>query len=1228
MTQVVAYLEAIVGADITSFRRGMQDVRRETGILSDDFTGMAGQLAQVGQAMTYAITTPLLAVGESAIKSASSFDASMHNINSIVHMSGTELDALSKKVLDFGSTTRGGPQAVADSLYEIYSAGVTGQKAFDLMQVSVKTAEAGMADLEKTTNALTATVMAYANQNLSAADASNIWTKMVQVGVGSLDDFLANAQKVLPLGDALGISFQDVGANAAYLSQQGGGAKKAMTSLAMAFSNLLKPNQTMIDAFKKLGVATGQDLIKKFGSFEGAVQALHKAVADPVEFNKMFSKTGLEAVLSMTNNVDALNKSVKDFGTGLNDATKSAWDEQMKSYAASSDKFNSAVETLKIEIGTQLFPVMLAILQPITNFFLQLAKTNPEVLKMAVAFGVAAAAAGPLIWILSSLLSPIGLLVGVVAGLSVAFATNLGGIRDIVTGAISAIMPLLQPFIDGIKALWQVLSGTGVTLEQGKGVNSFIDDLNTKINNLLGGTLPTAVSGKEIKIPIKAGMTLSDLYYNSEWSKDLQSRFSYSDFVANAKTQIKGGDARWLQVGQDLTFQIGIAAQAAPPDERANNTFIADLGGKYNLQFLGIKEEIQKQYDYIFKDKPLVDDKGADTSAQLPVLVAVKQVIDNVKLIVNTWKDAFGVALNNIKDGISGFFDAFKGKDYSGLTKVFTTAITLMSDVWTITQIIVSKILIFASDILKDTLPKMGTVIADFLQTMSNIASGNFSIGNLDQLVLDIANVVGTIVDKILGGKGFDAASGLTQFAEDIRTGLMLLTFVLQSGWRDAKIWMNKGVSDFLDSLSDAIKTLHDAHLISDDQFINFQITAKNLHVDTQGAQFAKAIEDSLRSGSAFNGNINIGSDNLKMVVQMGGAKAIADNLTVVGKDNLLQAIKDALATGDKNGDLQVLLPIAVAGNLDTSKLDFSKLSEDTKAAIAKAMGGGSQGSVGISAADPNGLANTAAGKAIIDGLTKGITDNTYSVVDAIQTTSQNILDAQNNALGIHSPSTFTMQMGAMLIAGFVAAYVLGTPVLVIASGLLALIGVKIPITNAISPAWARGVGSGVSTNMAAGLSDGIPSLVSATNGVIGAMWSMEAGVVAAGNTMAAQMQAIVDKVMGQVAALKEAIKVAAGLSVPTGPTPTKGVTDSQAPGGHKASGGSAEGWQTVGERGPELVYFGQKGNVIPNHTLKDAMRGGVTENNKGGGNTIIVNGVQDVDKMLFELKRRGVKLT
>lgn len=1221
MTQVVAYLEAIVGADITSFRRGMQNVRRETGVLTDDFTGMAGNLAKVGQAMTYSLTTPLLAVGSQAVKTASDFDASMHNINSIAHMTQGEFDTLTKKVLDFGTTTRSGPQAVADSLYEIYSAGLTGSKAFDLMQQSVKTAEAGLADLEKTTNALTATVMAYSNQNLTASEASNVWTKMVQVGVGSLDDFLANAQKVLPLASNLGISFQDLGANAAYLSQQGGGAKKAMTALAMAFSNILKPNDTMIQAFQKLGVATGQDLIKKFGSFEGAVVALHKAVKDPIEFNKMFSKTGLEAVLSMTNNVDALNKSIADFGVGLQDATQSAWEEQMKSYAASSDKFNSAIQGLMIALGTQLFPLLTGILTPLTNFITKLAQSNPEVLKLAVAFGVAVAAAGPLIWIISSLFSPIGIIIGLIAALGTAFATNFGGIRDIVTSVISEAMRVMEPFITMVKALWEVLSGTGVDIKTGEGVNGFITTLNDKINELLGGTLPTAVAGKEIKIPIKAGMTLSDIYYNSEWSKDLQSKFSYDEFIKQATGQIKGGDPRWLQVGSTLTFTIGVTPQVGPPDERQSSTFTANMGPVYNTMFLKVKDEIQKQYDFIFKDKPLVNDQGQDISGSLPVLQAVKNAVDNVKIVVDTWKDAFGVTLQNIKNGIGDFLKGFEGHDYSGLQKLIGTLITIFSDIWTVVQIIGSKILIYASDIAGSVLKEAGTVIADFLQIISDIGNGKSleAIGqDINKFIVQLVEGIANIVAHILGGDGSKIGPGLTEFANAVSNALLLVQYAFQYGWRDIKIAINQFVDGLFSSLADAMSQLHYAHIISDEQFLKFNISARNIKVDTKGAEFAKAIEDAIKAGG-FTSNINIGTDNLRTVVQMGGSKAIADNLTVVGKNNLMDAIKLALTNNNANGDLDVLLPIALSANMDLSKLDFSKLAPDIRAKLAEAL---KNTNVDTGTQDTTiGWLDT--GKNLIAGIISGIDGSKADANKSVTDAANGMKDAMNNEFGIHSPSTWAINVAAMIVAGLIGGFVVGTVLLVVASNLMTLIGVKTPIANSLTPAWARGIGQGVSNNLAGGLTDGIGGILIAVAGIIAAFAGLELGIIGIGNDLASKMQTIVDKVTGQLNALKNAIKDAANLQVPSANTSGTGGK----PPDERANGGTAQGWTWVGERGPELVNFEQKGTVIPNHAIRDAMTNNNYNSENSGGNTIIINGVQDVDGLLFELKRRGIKL-
>ncbi|KKK74643.1 hypothetical protein LCGC14_2881700, partial [marine sediment metagenome] len=91
MAERLAYLEAVVGADITQFRKGMRDVRNDVGILSETIGG----IGKLGRTMTFAITAPLLALGSYAVQAASQFDAAMHNINAIAGLTGEELDSLS-----------------------------------------------------------------------------------------------------------------------------------------------------------------------------------------------------------------------------------------------------------------------------------------------------------------------------------------------------------------------------------------------------------------------------------------------------------------------------------------------------------------------------------------------------------------------------------------------------------------------------------------------------------------------------------------------------------------------------------------------------------------------------------------------------------------------------------------------------------------------------------------------------------------------------------------------------------------------------------------------------------------------------------------------------------------------------------------------------------------------------------------------------------------------------
>jgi TP901 family phage tail tape measure protein len=441
MAERLAYLEAVVGADITQFRKSMRDIRNDVGILSETIGGIGG----MARTMTFAFTAPMVALGTYAVQAASGFDAAMRNINSILGLSEDQFASLQSEVFDFAKTTRAGVIPATEALYEVFSAGITDQeRAIAVWKTSVMVAEAGLADLSQTTNAITATMSAYNLETTEAERVGNIWTRMVQVGVGSLGDFLSNSQKVLPLSAALNVSLEDMGATLAFLSQGGGGARKAETAYAMMLSNLLKPTEAAKNAFQALGVASGEELIAKFGSVSAAIKGLYDEVG-AVQFNTMFSKTGLEAALRITENFDAMQEAIKTFNEGLDTATLDAWSEQAKSFAMQWDLMKTSIGAVAILIGQAIIPLIAPLVVGFADFLTQLTEINPQLVSLGVMFVGIVAAAGPLVWLITSLLNPLGLVAAAVVTLGGAVATNFNNIQTTIGNAISTVLGDMEP---------------------------------------------------------------------------------------------------------------------------------------------------------------------------------------------------------------------------------------------------------------------------------------------------------------------------------------------------------------------------------------------------------------------------------------------------------------------------------------------------------------------------------------------------------------------------------------------------------------------------------------------------------------------------------------------------------------------------------------------------------------------------------------------------------------
>jgi TP901 family phage tail tape measure protein len=457
MTQQIAYLEAVVGADITTFRRGMQDVRRELGLFSDTAAG----LQHLGRNLTFAVTVPITAGLGSAVKIATDFDAAMRNVASISDEVAGNFTEMSGRVRDFGAGLREGPLAAAEALNTVFQAGVTNADlAFAIAQSAAKTAEAGLADMQTTTEALVAAMLSYSAGADEATHYSDVLTRMVQVGVGTMSEFANSLAQVLPTASALGVSFDEVGANLAFLTQRGFPASRAATSLNNAFAKLLSPTEALQEVFDEIGVGSGRELIATLGGVQEALNAIFQATGgDETLLKEFFSdERGFRAMASLFTNMEVWNDTLREFGLAVDGATDRAHQQQMMSLQAQLDLLVASIQAFGIAVGTNVLPFIAPMVDGLRNLFIEASNLPPEVLLMATAFTALVAAAGPITWLIGSMLTPIGSLTIGVGLLATAFATDFMGIRTAVSSVVDSALPRLNELKDAVLEFFGIIA--------------------------------------------------------------------------------------------------------------------------------------------------------------------------------------------------------------------------------------------------------------------------------------------------------------------------------------------------------------------------------------------------------------------------------------------------------------------------------------------------------------------------------------------------------------------------------------------------------------------------------------------------------------------------------------------------------------------------------------------------------------------------------------------------
>lgn len=418
----VGNLTAYLGLDDGDFTRGI--MRAQSTLTRLDST-----MQSIGSAMTTFITLPLLALGSGAIKMGIDFEKAFTDIEGLVGVTRTQVAEFRQEVLRMSPEIARAPQELADALKFVTSSGFEGAEALDILEKSGKSAAAGLGETKDISDLVTAAINAYGKENLTASQTVDTLTAAVREGKAEGSDMAHALGFVMPIASEMGVEFEEAAAAVAAMTRVmksgSGGASTAATNLRQVLSDLQDPSERARDAMEDMG--TSASALRRAISEGGLLSVL--------TFFKQQLETNEEAMSSIFPNVKALTGALQLVGKNADEVQQvfanlgDSTGDMEKAFSIASQgaafKFNQAMAHLKIagiELGTALMPIFLDIVDGVRSLATWFTSLDAAGKRWAITIGAMAAAAGPLLIVLSSMVAILSAItievVAVVAGVA------------------------------------------------------------------------------------------------------------------------------------------------------------------------------------------------------------------------------------------------------------------------------------------------------------------------------------------------------------------------------------------------------------------------------------------------------------------------------------------------------------------------------------------------------------------------------------------------------------------------------------------------------------------------------------------------------------------------------------------------------------------------------------------------------------------------------------------
>lgn len=465
------------------------------------------KLSVIGQSMTTKVTTPIVALGTLAAKSAVDFESAFAGVAKTVDASDEELAQLSEDIREMAKEIPATTTEIASVAEAAGQLGIATEDIMGFTRVMIDLGNSTNLSAEEAASALAK----FANiTGMAASDYDRLGSVIVALGnnfATTEADIVAMSTRLAGAGTTAGLTETDILALATAMSSVGIEAEAGGSAMSQTMNAI------------ETAVASGSDKVEQFARIAGMS-------AD--EFSKTWNERPIDAITSFITGLGQLDEQgesatlvLDELGlTGLRQSdmlkrlagasgvladavgmSSQAWEENTALAEESAKRYETMASRLQVmknnikDVGITLGNILMPYIekavekiQQLTEWFSNLDEKQQENI---VRFAAVAAAIGPILLIVGKLTSGIGSIVSVIGSLSTAIGaasaggTALSAVFTAMTGPIGIVVAAVAALAAAFVGLFQTDEEFRAAVIAGwEEVKSFFSELWTQISDI------------------------------------------------------------------------------------------------------------------------------------------------------------------------------------------------------------------------------------------------------------------------------------------------------------------------------------------------------------------------------------------------------------------------------------------------------------------------------------------------------------------------------------------------------------------------------------------------------------------------------------------------------------------------------------------------------------------------------------------------------------------------